>query len=100
MTPPVILRDEAEEDIRAAHDSLEQLRAGLGDRFVDRVKEVLGRLETMPALYGRVWRDVRAARTRQFRYVVYYRELTDRIDVLAVIHGSRDASVWKRRLRN
>jgi toxin ParE1/3/4 len=97
---PVILRREAEEDIRNVRESLEEVRAGLGESFVDRVKEVLERLEQWPALYGRVWQDVRAARTRRFRYVIYYREAADHVDVLAVVHGSRHESVWKRRLRD
>ena len=56
MSLPVILRPAAEADIQATHDELEQLQAGLGIRFVDRVREVLERIEAMPMLYGLVWR--------------------------------------------
>jgi plasmid stabilization system protein ParE len=45
-----------------------------------------------------VWQDVRAARLRKFRYVVYYVVLTDHVEVLAVLHGSRDESTWKSRV--
>jgi toxin ParE1/3/4 len=71
MTLPVILRPAADADIQAIHDDLEQCRAGLGDRFVARVREVLERLESMPEMYGLVWQDVRAARLRKFRHLVY-----------------------------
>jgi toxin ParE1/3/4 len=64
MTLPVILRPAADADIQTIHDELEQLRAGLGDRFVARVREVLERVEAMPQLYGIVWQDVRAARPK------------------------------------
>ncbi len=47
----------------------------------------------MPELYGAVWQDVRAARLKKFRHVDYYVAFADRIEVLAVLHGSRDASV-------
>jgi len=48
-------------------------------------------------MYGVVWEDVRAVKLRRFRYVVYYMVLKDRVEVLAVLHGSRDESSWKSR---
>ena len=42
MSLPVILRPAADADIQATHDELEQVQAGLGDRFVARVRETLG----------------------------------------------------------
>ena len=98
MSLPVILRPEAEADIRKTHNVLEEVRPGLGKQFVARVREVLQRVESFPELYGVLWQDVRAARLKQFRYVVYYVVLPDRVEVLAVIHGSRDASAWQARV--
>ncbi len=97
MSLPVILRPAADSDIQLTHDELEQARAGWGDRFVARVREVFERIEAMPELYGLVWQDVRAARLRKFRHVVYYVVFVDRVEVLAVLHGSRDASAWQSR---
>jgi plasmid stabilization system protein ParE len=97
MALPVILRPEAAADILATHDDLEQYQAGLGGKFVARLREVLERIESMPELYGIVWRDVRAARLKRFRYVVYHVVFSDRVEILAVMHGSRDSSVWQSR---
>jgi toxin ParE1/3/4 len=52
----------------------------------------------MPGLYGVVWRNVRAARLRKFTHVVYYRIHDDRVEVLAVMHGSRYPSEWQARV--
>jgi plasmid stabilization system protein ParE len=98
MSLPVILRPKAEADIQTIHDELQQLQSGLGGRFVERVRQVLERLELMPELYGRVWQDVRAARLRKFRHVLYYVAFPDRVEVLAVIHGSQDAKAWQSRV--
>ncbi len=98
MSLPVILRPAADVDIQATHDELEQVQAGLGDRFVVSVRDVLERIEAMPEVYGLVWQDVRAARLRKFRYVVYYVAFADRLEVLAVLHGSRDPSAWQSRV--
>ena len=52
----------------------------------------------MPEMFGVVWRDVRAVRVRRFQYVVYYFVLSDRVEILAVIHGARDESAWRSRI--
>jgi plasmid stabilization system protein ParE len=97
MSRPVILRPAADADIQAIHDELEQSQGGLGDRFVARVREVLARIESMPEMYGLVWQDVRAARLRKFRHLVYYVVFAERVEVLAVMHGARDAAAWQSR---
>jgi len=94
---PVILRHEAEVDVQEARDQLEAVRVGLGNQVLARVREVLARIEKMPELHGKVWQDVRAARLKQFRYIVYFIVLADRVEVLAVLHGARDPSSWQSR---
>jgi len=94
---PVILRHEAEVDIQGARDQLEAVLVGLGNQVLARVREVLARIEKMPELHGKVWEDLRAARLKQFRYIVYFIVLEDRIEVLAVLHGARDPSAWQSR---
>lgn len=98
MTLPVFLRPVADADIQATHDQLELVQAGLGGRFVARVREVLARIESMPEMYGPVWQQVRAARLRRFRHVVYYVAFADRVEVLAVLHGAQNAPVWRARI--
>ena len=97
MSLPVILRHEAEVDVQEALDQLEAVRVGLGSQVLARVREVLARIEKMPELHGKVWQDVRAARLKQFRYIVYFIVLADRVEVLAVLHGARDPSSWQSR---
>lgn len=97
MSLPVILRPEADADIQANHDYLNQVRAGLGNQFLARVREALGQIELMPHLYGIVWKDVRATRIRQFKHIIYYVVFANRVEVLAILHGSRDPSIWQSR---
>ncbi len=97
MSLPVILRHEAEVDIQGARDQLDAVRVGLGNQVLARVREVLVRIEKMPELHGEVWEDVRAARLKQFRYVVYFIVPADRVEVLAVLHSARDPSAWQSR---
>ena len=97
MSLPVILRHEAEVDIQGARDEIEAVRVGLGNQVLARVREVLARIEKMPELHGKVWEDVRAARLKQFRYIVYFIVLADSVEVLAVLHSARDPSAWQSR---
>lgn len=98
MTWNVILRPDADTDIQTTHDELELQHAGRGKRFITQLRELLGRIEGMPEIYAPVWQDVRAARMRKSRYVVYYLVFTDRVEVLAVLHGARRDRVWQSRL--
>jgi plasmid stabilization system protein ParE len=97
MSLPVVLRPEASQDVAEARDHFEGQQAGLGQRFLERLNELIARIGAMPEMYGVAWRNVRAARLRRFTYVVYYRVHHDRVEVLAVMHGRRDASAWQTR---
>ncbi|MBX6316080.1 MAG: type II toxin-antitoxin system RelE/ParE family toxin [Isosphaeraceae bacterium] len=50
-----------------------------------------------PKLFGVIWEDVRACRVGRFPFVVCYRVLADCVEVLAVLHGSRNPSEWQSR---
>jgi toxin ParE1/3/4 len=97
MSWPVLLQTSAEVDIDITYRDMESIRAGLGGQFIRRVREIIALIEQMPELFGLVWLDVRAARLKQFRHVVYYVVLSDRVEIIAVIHGARDSSVWQSR---
>lgn len=97
MKLPVILRPSAEAEVRLIYEYLEKSQVVLGDRFVACLRDVLEQIEDMPELYGLVNEDIRAARIRKFRYLIYYLIFNDRVEVLAVLHSSRDESVWQSR---
>src|SRR3954470_5179678 len=98
MSLPVVLRPEAQADLVAARDWYEQQRPGLGDAFADAVDEVLGRVGPMPEIYAVVMNGVRRAKLQRFPYLVYYRVRGDRVEVLGVLHGSRDPQTWQGRV--
>jgi toxin ParE1/3/4 len=98
MSLPLILRPEATQDLQDARDWYEQQRAGLGATFALRAAAALDTVEQFPDLHGLVWQDVRAAPIRKHPYVIYYRVLTDRIEVFAILHARRDPSEWQGRV--
>ena len=98
MSLPVIYLPEARDDVDVAFADYERQLAGLGDRFLEAVRDQVTRIQASPALYGLVHPDVRAAPIRRFPYVVYYRVEGDNIVVLAVQHGRRSPGVWQGRV--
>jgi len=94
---PVVLRAEAEAEFDRAFDWYEAHRAGLGAEFAAEVQRVFDRVAANPLIHGIAMPDVRKAAVRRFPYCVYYRPQSDRIEVVAVFHTSRDPAVWQGR---
>jgi plasmid stabilization system protein ParE len=97
MNLPVVYLPEAQDDIDAAYAAYEQRRAGLGDQFLDALRDQVSRLQDNPALYGVLYQDARAAPLRRFPYVVYSRAEANRILIIAVQHGRRSSRAWRGR---
>jgi plasmid stabilization system protein ParE len=97
MSLPVVYLPEAQDDIDAAYAQYEQRLAGLGDRFLKELRDVIDRIADNPALYGTIHQDVRAALVRRFPQVVYYRAEPGQVLILAVQHGRRGSRSWQSR---
>ena len=98
MSAQLVLRPEAISDIESARDWYERKQAGLGNVFVRRVLDALDRVAASPEFYAAIWQDVRFYRLKRFPFVVYYRMRSGAVEVLAVLHGSRDPLIWQSRV--
>jgi plasmid stabilization system protein ParE len=94
---PLILRPEAEQVPAEARDWYERQRDALGGEFLTAVEQVFTRIGEFPESYAAEYWGVRRAGLRRFPYVVYYRVTTGRLEVLAVLHGSRHPRIWRSR---
>lgn len=97
MTPVVYL-PEARDDIDAVYAGYEARLVGLGDKFLRALARTVGLIEANPVLYGEVAPGIRAALTRRFPFVVYYRADAAGVVVTAVRHGRDDPAVWQGRV--
>ena len=97
MSPPVVLRPEALDDIETTQAWYDRRQPGLGRAFVEQFSDSLIQISESPELHGIVGRGVRFHRMKRFPYVVYFRIRAESIEVIAVLHGGRDSSVWRRR---
>jgi plasmid stabilization system protein ParE len=98
MSLPVALRPEAEQDLIEARNWHERQQRGFGEDFLESISTIFERLAETPELNGITRKNVRTCRPKKFPYVIYYRVMADRVEVLAILHGSRDPSVWRSRV--
>ncbi|KJS17299.1 MAG: hypothetical protein VR69_05570 [Peptococcaceae bacterium BRH_c4b] len=97
MMSPLIVRPEAEEDIKEAYLWYEGQRLGLGEDFLLCVEEGLAKIQRNPEMYTIVHRDIRRILIRRFPFGIFYIASSEKLVVLAVLHGQRDPNRWKER---
>jgi toxin ParE1/3/4 len=71
---------------------------GLGKRFLDAIREAEQRIRRHPEAWTLHAKTIRGCRVSPFPHRLLYRELPDRIQVVAVAHPSRRPGYWKDRL--
>jgi toxin ParE1/3/4 len=95
----VVFRPEAERDLIEARDWYDNKRNGLGTEFLAEAGRTIEKVGESPGWYETRWRNVRSCQLNRFPYLVFFRVLDDRIEIVGVLHGRRDDSVWRKRLR-
>ena len=85
------------EVIDAFDDRYEEQSTGLGLEFVRAVRATVANLRKTPEMFPKVHGEIRRALLRRFPYAVFYRETTDAVIVLGVVHTHRDPQVWQSR---
>jgi len=95
---PIVLQAAARSEFDEAFDYYEARRSGLGEEFAAAVQEVFDRLSVQLLVHQKVLADVRKRRVKRFPYSILYRAHTDRVEVIAVFHSSRDPVIWQARI--
>jgi plasmid stabilization system protein ParE len=98
MNASFVVRPEAEIDMAIAKSWYDEQRMGLGDEFLTALEETFERIRDWPDGYAIEYRNVRAAPLHRFPYIIFYRLLSQSIQVLAVMHARRDSREWKSRI--
>ena len=86
----VIIRPNAEADLRKAWSWYETQRAGLGDELLIEIGAAIHRLETDPEHRPFYYRDFRRLLTRRFPYKLFYRVESGRVIVFRILHAKRE----------
>ena len=94
MSLPVVRLKAAREDILDIGVYLMDQNPAAATRFLNALEETLNSLADMPEM-GRIYQvgthELRRFPVRNFdKYLIFYRLLDDRIELVRIIHGSRD----------
>lgn len=97
---PVELHPEAIEEARAARLWYAERSPLAAAAFVAELDRAVAAIGEVPARWPRHLGKTRRFVMHRFPFIVVYRELQDRVEVLAVAHGKRRPGYWKDRPRS
>lgn len=98
MSLPLVFHDKVDSDLRSSYRWYERQRSGLGEELLGEIRKCLDRIERDPESLPVASAEARFGLVQRFPFVVYFRVLTDRVEVLAIVHGRRKSQVWRSRL--
>jgi len=93
----LIIRPEAEEEMRESFAWYEDRFSGLGSEFLLCIDAIFNAILRNPRQFPEVHRNVRRALSRRFPYEVFFILDDQRIIVLGVFHAKRNPKIWKER---
>jgi len=88
----------AEVELAEAAQYYEKQEHGLGKQFLDAVREASDAIHRQPETWPFYVKPIRGYRVQSFPYRLLYRELVDRLQIVAVMHASRRPGYWKDRI--
>ena len=97
MTLPVRLTSAAVRDLALAERWYLDEAPHVLASFEGEIDKVFSLISERPELYRTVESTVRRASLRKFPFSVFYRILPEWLEVIAVVHQSRDPRTWRRR---
>ena len=86
----VLIRPNAETDLREAWSWYESQRAGLGDELLLEICAAIQLLENDPERRPIYYRSFRRLLARRFPYKIFYRIEGDRVIVFRILHAKRE----------
>lgn len=93
----VLVRPEAEHDLKEAFIWYEEKRAGLGFDFLLNIQASFEYLERAPLTFPEVYKNVRRSFIKRFPYKIIYRVNQSSVTVLGVIYGGRNPQYFNQR---
>ena len=94
---PVVIHPEAEREMLAAALFYDERCAGLGGLFLDEVERGFRRIAERPEAWANISPSVRRCLLSEFPFGIIYRNQSERIYVLAVMHLRREPAYWRKR---
>ncbi len=85
----IILKPETAKDIEHAYNWYEDQQNGLGDRFLETLKECYKKLEQYPFSFSEMAKSIRQLKLKTFPYVIVFEVIQHEVVIYAVFHTSQ-----------
>jgi plasmid stabilization system protein ParE len=96
MIETLIIRPEAEADIKDAFEWYESKQTGLGNNFIEETEMLFQRIEEYPNLFPKVYGKLQRALLHRFPYSVFFRIGGSIATVFGVLHQRRNPAEWQK----
>lgn len=94
----LIIQSQAAQEADEVAKWYEDQFPGLGVEFLLELDVALGRVINNPDIYQPVYEDARRVLVRRFPYAAYFISETDTVQIVAILHQSRNPDVWQSRV--
>ncbi len=94
---PLVIHPEAKREMIASALFYEERSPGLGRLFLDEVERAFRRIAERPEAWSVLSAPNRRCLLTEFPFGIIYRNETERIYILAVMHLRREPGYWKSR---
>lgn len=91
------LHPQANEELEHAILFYKQQQTGLEKRFIETLEDAINRVCRNPLLYRKVDNETRKCRLLHFPYAVIFRNCSDRIEIIAIMHLRKQPNYWQSR---
>ncbi len=92
------LSDEAEVDFEKSYEFYYEDSPKVADTFFKRINLGFKSINQNPESFPIVHKDVRKYVVKKFPFVIYYRIVDAKIQVIAIFHTSRNPEIWNERI--
>jgi plasmid stabilization system protein ParE len=92
----VVFTQAARAEVGEAVAWYEDRHLTMAELFTGSLDQVVNRIAENPSQFPVIHKGLRRALLRRFPYGVFFRVLSDQVQVIAVLHTSRDPRQWGR----
>jgi toxin ParE1/3/4 len=95
---PLLLHRDAQEELAEAVTFYERRLRGLGLEFAEKIQRAFDRIQREPQLFP-FHKSTKLQRfvVVRFPYVIFYRDYSDRLSIVAIAHAKRRPDYWRSR---
>jgi plasmid stabilization system protein ParE len=94
MNKTIIIRPEAEEEIKSALDWYNLQFPGLGTDFILSIDATLASIARYPFITSKIHKNIRRRLIKRFPFGIFYIVSDKNIIVLAILHLKRNPKIW------